>query len=149
MVETVKLFASLGIPVFPISPGTKIPYKNTAGVREATTSMAVIDDWIEMYPGANWAMATGKISGILVLDIDPRNGGVESIKSEVAKYGKPPKTPSVRTGGGGHHLYFRYPHFTNIKNGEILPGVDIKTDGGYVIIPGSVTDDSYTWMKGL
>ena len=149
MVETVKLFAALGIPVFPISPGSKIPYKNTSGVKEATTSVQTIEQWFNDYPDANWAMAAGKGSGILVLDIDPRNGGLDSIQAEIKKYGAPPKTPTVKTGGGGYHFYYRYPNFSNIKNGEILPGVDIKTDGGYVLIPGSVTDDVYTWAKGL
>lgn len=147
MIEILELFASLGIPVFPLSPGTKIPYKNTNGVHDATSDITQIKQWWFEYPNSNWAMATGKKSGIIVFDIDPRNGGIESLRTRVNQYGELPETPTVKTGGGGFHYYFRYPLLSNIRNGEILDGVDIKTDGGYVLIPGSITDGEYQWAK--
>lgn len=147
--ENVLMFASFGMPVFPLAPGTKIPHKGTSGVKEATTNRDQIKKWLEDYPGSNWAMATGRLAGVIVLDIDPRNNGLASIREKIAQYGAPNATPTVRTGGGGFHYYFRYPMFSNIKNGEILEGVDIKTDGGYVLIPGSVTENVYEWAEEL
>jgi replicative DNA helicase len=149
MAATAKLFAALGLPVFPVSAGGKVPYKETNGLKDATTSIQQIEKWVVKYPNSNWALATGRLSGITVVDIDPRNGGLDSIRQQAAKYGAAPKTPTVKTGGGGYHYYFRNPQFTTLRNGSILPGIDIKTEGGYVLIPDSVTEGPYNWANGL
>lgn len=78
------------------------------------------------------AVVTGKISNILVLDIDVKKGnGFESIKGKEL-----PLTPMVRTQSGGAHYYFKYPKDLVIKSkNSILPNVDVKADGGYALIP--------------
>jgi hypothetical protein len=76
------------------------------GVKDATTDERRIREWWTEWPNANIAIATGPASGLLVVDVDPRNGGEESLKKLFC--GSPlPSTPTVNTGGGGMHLYFK------------------------------------------
>jgi len=78
------------------------------------------------------AVVTGEISNIIVLDIDVKKGnGFDSIKGKEL-----PLTPMVRTQSGGAHYYFKYPKGLSIKSKiGILPNVDVKADGGYVVLP--------------
>ena len=97
-------------------------------------------------------MATGEINGIVVIDIDPRSGGCESLLKIEEQYGRPPETWEVITGGGGLHLYYRYPQGVKIhsRNGW-RPGIDIKAAGGYVLAPPSnhVSGEKYRWTEGM
>jgi putative DNA primase/helicase len=85
-----------------------------------------------------------------VLDVDPRNGGDVTLASLERKHSKLPKTRTADTGGDGIHLLFNYPDF-HVKNstGELGPGLDIKSDGGTVIVPPSlhVSGKRYRWRN--
>ena len=74
------------------------------GVKDATTDPEQIKSWWAASPDANIGIATGSESGILVLDIDPRNGGAESLKRLEKELGPLPNTVTTITGGGGQHL---------------------------------------------
>jgi len=108
------------------------------GVRDATTDRAKIRQWWETWEDANIGVATGKESGFFALDVDPRKGGADSLASLEAKHGKLPETRTADTGGGAHYL-FKYPDFP-VKNstGEIWPGLDIKGDGGAIVVAPSL-----------
>ena len=96
----------------------------------------------------NIGIATGLISGIEVLDIDPRNNGfntLEQIKSSINNFNS---EHQVKTGGNGLHLYFKY---TGKKvNPKLLTGIDFQTDGKYVIAPPSnhISGKNYEWQSG-
>jgi hypothetical protein len=94
------------------------------------------------------AIRTGAVSGIVVLDIDPRHDGDQTIARVEAENGRLPPGRTIRTGSGGTHLYFRHPG-TQVHNdaGRLIgAGVDIRGDGGYVIAPPSrhAAGGSYT-----
>ena len=98
-------------------------------------------------PSPNVAIVTGKISGIVVIDIDPRHGGDESWADLCKELKLDIDTPTVLTGGGGRHLYFRHPG-VEIRNAtNVRPGIDVRGDGGYVIAPPSThrSGDIYAW----
>ncbi len=100
--------------------------------------------WRKQFPGCNWAVITGQVSGVIVLDVD----GPEGEKSIRSKH--IPLTWAVQTGKGAHY-YFRHPGFP-VQNGvRVLPGVDIRGDGGYVVAPGSVhaSGKKYEWIPGM
>ena len=71
--------------------------------------------------------------------------------------GQPPKTARAQTGGGGAHLYFRYPsdqelraagfYTQGVRNSQELLGVglDVRGEGGYVVAPPSSTARAYRW----
>lgn len=85
----------------------------------------------------NVGISTGKESGITVIDIDAGKGGLQTWQALSEKY-QLPLTYTVRTGGGGLHLYFSY--CPELKTGtDVLgPGIDIRNDGGYIVAPPSL-----------
>ncbi len=91
--------------------------------------------WRTQWPDCNWAMITGMISGVVVLDIDPRHGGDDAIRG----YALPP-THTVRTPHGGWHYYYRHPGGRVPNAVGLLPGVDLRGDGGFVLKPPSIVD---------
>jgi putative DNA primase/helicase len=84
-------------------------------------------------------VATGRQAGVFVVDVDPDAGGYESVDALEDRYGHMPATLAVATGGEGLHVYLRYPTNGTIRNsaGKLGPGLDIRGDGGYVIVPPS------------
>ena len=120
------------------------------GLKDATCDLAQIERWWPVNASAqpNTAIATGRSSGIVVIDVDPRHSGDETLTSLEAELGELPREWAVNTGGGGLHVYFRYPGDTDIRsrNGWRL-GIDIKANGGYVVAPPSVhrSGARYQW----
>ncbi|MGA2933930.1 MAG: bifunctional DNA primase/polymerase [Methanomicrobiales archaeon] len=114
------------------SPG-KHP-RTPNGLKDATTDREIIRGWWQRWPGSNLAIVTGR--GLFVVDIDPRHGGsLEALEKAV---GTLPKTWTHRTGGGGLHLLYRVPKGTTIPSRVgVLPGIDIKGEGGYILVPPS------------
>jgi hypothetical protein len=111
------------------------------GFRDATTDPEVIRAWWTRHPTANIGMATGSGSGLLVIDVDLDKGGFESLAALIHRYKEWPDTPTVRTGGGGIHFYFRFPEDAEIRNDvgrKLGPGIDVRGEGGYVLLPPSV-----------
>src|SRR4051794_22759713 len=87
----------LGWAVFPLAPGQKTPL-TAHGFKDATTDEAKIRGWWKAHPAANIGIACGSVSGIVVLDEDPRNGG------DVLPFSLP-HTIQALTGGGGAHYF--------------------------------------------
>lgn len=102
--------------------------------------------WEEEHPEYNVGILTGKPSGVVLIDIDPRNGGREQLQQAIAEYGPLPQTYTTHTGSDGNHLYFALPDGATIpsgklrlKNGDKLDGIDVLSDGRMAILPGSVS----------
>lgn len=144
------------IPVFPLVRNGKVPaIAGGHGHKDASSDPSVLDSWRQKYPNANWAMPTGSVSGYDVFDVDvpkPEEekyaDGRQSLADLESIHG-PIYTRIVMTPSGGMHLYFKHkPGVAN--NGKPVPGVDVKSDGGYVVIPPSSIDgDSYRWLDGI
>ena len=123
------------------------------GVNDATTEREQIKRWWTDNPNANIGIATGSELGIIVLDIDPRNGGRKSFKRQTGKLGPLPNTVTGITGGGGLHLIFEYPSFAVKKDTsgkKFGRGVDILSDGCIMIAPPSrhAAGRRYRWAEG-
>ena len=137
-----------GWSVFPLAVGEKIP-AGGRGVIDATDDEEIIGAWSRRYPRANIGVACGKISGICVVDLDPRNGSDASIARLAARKQTFPPTVSVRTANGGYHLYYAFqPDLKNSKS-VLAAGIDFKSCGGYVVAPPSVLTGNrcYTWTN--
>lgn len=115
--------------------------------RKASKDPQVVREWWDRWPTANVCIATGAISGVIVLDVDPRHGGTESRAALEAEHGALPKTWTSRTGGGGFHFFFRHPGHEVTNKTNLLPGIDIRGDGGFVVAPPSVhlSGKEYSW----
>ena len=123
------------------------------GVKDATTDDEQIVKWWTEHPNANIGIAAGRASGILVLDIDPRNGGTETLRRLEKELGPLPETVTSNTGGGGEHRIFEYPNFSVRKDsaGKLLgPGVDVLSDGCIMVAPPSrhASGKRYRWEDG-
>ena len=117
------------------------------GVRGATKDLRVIKQWFIKWPFANVGIATGRPSGFFVVDVDGAEGA-DSLRELEAEHGKLPDTIEQVTGGGGRHLLFRYHPGREIANKVSLrPGLDIRGDGGYIVVSPSVhvSGNKYMW----
>ncbi len=138
-----------GWAVFALAARSKTPLRGTRGVYEATRDIEKLTRAWKRQPRANVAIATGRVSGLVVLDIDPRHSGDLELAKLEAQHEKLPDTPEVVTGSGGRHFYFKYPSDPPARwPKQLAPGVDIKADGGYVVAPPSIhpeTGQLYEW----
>ena len=119
------------------------------GFKEATTDPEGIRAWWAHWPAANVGVATGRNSGIVVIDIDPRHGGFVAF-DELSAEVNIPDTLSANTGGGGRHLVFSYPaNYTVRSRNNWRPGIDVKSAGGYIIADPSnhISGGSYSWIN--
>ncbi len=102
------------------------------------------DEVIAWAHKGNVGLRTGRVSGVVVVDVDNAKGG------RLEEY---PRTPTVRTGSGGAHLYFEAPDLPLGNSvGSLAPNVDVRADGGQVVFPGSVHPETgrvYMWEQGL
>jgi hypothetical protein len=116
----------------------------------ASTDPGQIRRWWSRWPEANIGIPTGERSGLLVLDIDDH--GFTSLDALEEEHGPLPETLTVRTGGGGMHLYLKYPPGSGIRNsaGKVGLGLDVRGEGGYVVAPPSRTDKGpYAFLDRL
>lgn len=115
------------------------------GHLDATTDPRTIQSWWET---GNWNIGSPVPDNLLVLDLDPRNGGTLEALEQRAGVELPP-TLEVVSGrrDGGRHLYYLRP-FRQPYRGNVPAGIDIKTNG-YMVMPPSVHPDTgkpYTWV---
>src|SRR5262249_45455467 len=89
-----------------------------------------------------------QVSGIVVLDIDPRNGGDDTLDELEAEHGKLPQTVEVITGGGGRHLYFQHPGGKLVGKlvAKLGNGIDVQADGKYVVAPPSIHESGERYV---
>lgn len=130
------------------NPG-KHPAVNN-GFHSATTNPIQIEFWWGKHPAWNIGIATGKVSGIFVVDLDisPTKDGFASLKALENVHGPVGATATVNTGGGGMHLYFEMPEIDLSSGvGSLGPGIDIRANGGYAVAPPSshISGKFYTW----
>jgi putative DNA primase/helicase len=103
------------------------------GLKDATTDSSQINDWLTRWPASNIGIRTGRESGIVVLDVDPRHAGPTSLYRLELENGKLPETVEATSGGGGSHLFFRHAGERVKNRAAIAPGLDIRADGGYIV----------------
>ena len=115
------------------------------GFKDATTDEATVKRWWRRHPRAGIAVATGTASGLLVIDIDKRDDrdGLRALNLLEADLGELPPTKTSRTPSGGFHLFFKHVDGIKSSTGKLGTGIDVKADGGYVIVPPS--HDLYLW----
>jgi len=78
-------------------------------VKDATTDAEQIRRWWSEWPTANVGIATGRESGLVVLDVDADKGGELSLETLCANGNALPNTVETITGGGGRHIWFSHP----------------------------------------
>jgi len=152
-------YARHGWSVFPLQERQKIPATSN-GFKAASNDASVVADlWGDK--AYNIGLATGMASGVFVLDVDaapPKDGGLtgpEALEQLVAQHGALPATLTATTGSGAHY-YFRMPEGVELNNRARIKvhgqrtGLDIRADGGYVVVPPSIHPSGrvYQWEAG-
>ena len=119
------------------------------GAHDATLVVSRIASWAESFADTNIGIATGRASDLLVVDVDPRNGGRATLVKLERELGRLPPTPEAVTGGSGSHLFFRAPSMHTVR-GTLGDGIDIKFEGGYVVAAPSrhASGAEYAWADG-
>jgi hypothetical protein len=163
MRQEARKCASIGLRVFPlheIGAGLICTCKQGATCKNAgkhprilewqlnaTSDEATVGEWFRRWPRAGLGMATGRASGVWVLDLD----GDEAIAwyaSKVREHGRTP-TRGVRT-GRGRHLYFTFPDGVEIRNMQDVDKqkIDVRGDGGFVVLPPTLhySGRRYEWL---
>jgi len=149
--EYANYYASRGWRVVPIPTGQKYPKGIDQWETKATTDPARIARYWKKHPTHGIGIATGPESGVFIIDIDPRDGGDDSLAALEAKYGPLPDTIEAVTGGDGRHLVFRWPDEGEIRNsasGVLGVGIDIRGINGQFVVAPSIhpqTGREYTW----
>ncbi len=149
--EAALQYLRQGWPVIPIGLDEKKAWKKALiawkHFEQQLPSEDEVKSWWIQYPYARVGIVTGRISGLLVVDIDPRHGGFESMRELNL-----PVTLMTTTGSGGNHLIYRYPNDRLIRNSvNIRPGIDIRGEGGYIVAPPSehASGNLYEWTMGF
>lgn len=127
--------AAADFSVFPLVKHSKKPLGEWKHWQSHRASGEQIDAWFAAYPDCNVGIATGAISGIVVLDLDSDEA------SEIAEARGLPETVEALT-PRGRHLYFAHPgssvgNVTGSEDGKLPKGIDVRGDGGFVVAPGS------------
>ncbi len=140
-------YAGIGLKVLPVWAKTKRPCIRSWQKR-ATSDSERIRSWWGEFPDASVGILTGRRSNAVVLDIDPRNGGNETLEKLEAAHGSLPDTVEALTGGRGRHLYFVCPG--QLKKGTLADGIDFQAEGAYVVAPPSFHESGncYQWKPG-
>ena len=123
-------YRARGWSVIPVLRADKRPALPWQAYQDRSADEDEIRSWFRRWPAANLAIVTGRLSGLVVLDVDPGHGGEQSVRRLVAEHGRLPATVEARTGGGGRHLYFRHPGGTVHNKVGLAPGIDLRGDGG-------------------
>lgn len=143
--EAALTYASWGWHVLPLLPNDKRP-ASAHGVHDATTDLDKIRAWWAQNPNYNIGIAAGEKSGIVVFDIDPRNGGSDSWDDFTTEHGGVPDGICQLTAGGGQHHIAQWRD--GLKSCELRPGVDFLANGRYfVVAPSSVNNKEYVWEE--
>src|SRR5437016_907407 len=87
-------YAAHGWHVLPVRPAGKVPL-TTHGVHDASAASSTITAWWCRLHDAGVAIATGAGSGLIVIDVDPRHGGDDTLRDLEFRYGALPDTPRV------------------------------------------------------
>jgi hypothetical protein len=144
--DAAQRYAARGWPVFPLNTGGKTP-RTKNGLHAATRDREKISKWWQKWRSANIGVQTGAESGLVVLDVDVKNGqpGLQSLAELERQHGRL-ETLRAHTPTDGLHLFFRAPAQVVQNRVGFLPGLDLRGQGGYIVVaPSRVGGQSYRW----
>jgi hypothetical protein len=145
LLEAALRHAARGWPVLPCDPRSKAP-TISGGFRSASADPESIRRWFDRPHPPMLGIPTGAVTGLVVLDLDAPLG-LESLLDLERDHGPLPTTATVETPSGGEHRYFQHPRgVVPCSAGAIAPGVDIRGDGGFVVVPPSARHDGRRYV---
>lgn len=142
--------AARGWSVIAIEPRGKRPRVAWREFQQRIAAPDEIAAWFARWPDANLGIVTGRVSGLVVLDVDAGHGGFDSLAELERAHGALPPTVEAITGGGGRHLYFAHRGEPLANRVSLRPGLDLRAEGGCVVAPPSLHPSGrhYAWRAG-
>ena len=145
--QLVNEYIDSGWSILPVKPDEKRPYMtNWLQYTRTRPGKQLVNNWFNNLSGAGVGLVTGKISGVVVLDVE--NWCPTPVDELLKKY---PTNMIARSGGGGVHLFYSYPqNVGRITNRVgIFEGADLRADGGFLVLPPTLhpSGNRYEWIK--
>ena len=145
--ELAAEYVDSGWSVLPVRPEEKRPYMtNWLQYTKTRAPKAMVDSWFTNLAGAGVGVVTGRISNMVVLDVE--HDCPYPIEELLKRY---PTQMIAKSGGGGYHLFYLYPtNQTRIANRvRIFEGADLRADGGFIVLPPTMhpSGNRYEWVK--
>jgi len=138
-------YAGMGWSVVPVRPGEKVPAIKWQNLQSLAADVTTIQGWFDTEPNFGIGLIQGHNAGTIVLDFDARDGGMETL-AQLDAQGLP---VSVRafTPGGGVHVILRHPGRDVPTRKNVLPGMDVRGDGGFIVAHPSIHPNGrrYEW----
>ena len=136
-----------GWSILPVKPEEKRPYMtNWLQYTKTRPGKTLVSSWFNNLTGAGVGLVTGRISGVVVLDVE--SWCPTPVEELLKKY---PTQMIARSGGGGVHLFYSYPqNVGKISNRVgIFEGADLRADGGFLVLPPTMhpSGNRYEWIK--
>ena len=140
-------YANFGWSVLPVKPEEKRPIMtNWRQYAKNRPSAKMVEDWFVKRSGVGIGIATGRVSGVVVLDVE--SYCPSPIEELLRKY---PTQLISRSGSGGYHLFYSYPaNVPRVANRvRIFEGADLRADGGFIVLPPTRHPNgrNYEWVK--
>lgn len=143
MIQAAMQYRSLGYRPIPISAGSKVARIAWKMFQDREPTVEEIASWWGSFPDDGIAILVGSYCNTFVVDLDGEEGTVA-----LRALGPWPTTLTSLTGGGGRHLFFRYAGSPIGNRVGVVPGLDIRSTGGYCVVAPSTHPDSrrpYRW----
>lgn len=145
--DVIYTYVDRGWSVLPVRPEEKRPFMtNWLQYTHSRASKETITSWFTNLSGAGVGIVTGKVSNIIVLDVE--STCPYPIEDILKKY---PTQLVSRSGSGGYHLFYQYP--TNVpkvaNRVRIFDGADLRADGGFIVLPPTIHSSGrrYEWVS--
>lgn len=143
--ETLQIYSKRGFYLFPVNPRNKKPLiKNN--LNKATISLKRQKEWLSKWPNCHWAVSLAK-SGLVAVDVDVKNGGLERWKDMIEAKGEPQTLKATSKNGGLHYIFKCSPNTQYRRDMDqhfgVRSGIDIKHNGYVKVWP----SDGYQWIK--
>lgn len=147
IVDRVLEYVNLGWSILPVRPDDKRPYMtNWLQYQKTKADRNLVTSWFSSLSNAGVGLVTGRISGVVVLDVE--HDCPIPIEDILRKY---PTGMISKSGGGGRHLFYNYPRGVGrISNRvRIFEGADLRADGGFIVLPPTLhpSGGRYEWLS--
>jgi hypothetical protein len=143
--EAALKYLKMGLNIIPTG-ANKVSLIKWEPYQSRLSTVDEINSWWKQWPNANPALVTGKVSGVVALDLDKKH-------NRTSKEFVLPLTPCAKSGNGGEHFFFKYPENVSVKSGSAISGegVDCRGEPGYILLPPSVNESGgqYEWTVPL
>lgn len=147
LLEYASKYVNNGWSILPVRPDEKRPFMtNWLQYMHQKADLQMVTGWFTKLNGAGIGMVTGKISNLIVLDVEAYCP--TPIEEILERY---PTQLVARSGSGGYHLYYQYPtNRQSVSNRvRIFEGADLRADGGFIVLPPTMhpCGNRYEWVS--